>query len=319
VVKIRRALISVSDKTGIVELCTILQNEYQIELLSTGGTAAALRNAGLTVQDVSDYTAAPECLDGRVKTLHPKIHGGLLQVRNNPTHESEAQALNIPPIDLTIVNLYPFSQTVQKYYEPDGAEKDGDRYHDCIENIDIGGPSMIRSTAKNHLYTTILTDPSQYESFCAQLKQTGGGTTWAYRKTCAYTAFSTTAQYDSNIATFFMNRLEAETRAPVVKVYQPEFSLKYGCNPHQLPAQILSRQGCSLPFTVVNGTPGYINLLDAANAYQLVMELKQATSLAAAASFKHVSPAGGTLNWSRSRHSMAMTFAHFYRPTCISH
>lgn len=282
VVPITRALISVSDKTGIVEFATFLAGK-QIHLLSTGGTAKTLREAGLEVQDVSDYTQSVECLDGRVKTLHPKIHGGLLGVRGNPQHEEEMAANGIEKIDMTILNLYPFEATV----------KSGASFSQCIENIDIGGPSMLRSTAKNHAFTTIVTSPSQYALVQEEMEKLGG-TSLKLRKSFAAQAFALSAAYDSAISTWFADSLGEE--APVtVKVYKPEFPLKYGCNPHQKPAKILSRNGHPLPFKVINGVPGYINLLDAANAWQLVLELKQATGLAAASSFKHVSPAGAAV------------------------
>jgi phosphoribosylaminoimidazolecarboxamide formyltransferase / IMP cyclohydrolase len=287
VVPVKRALISVSDKTGIVDFCTYLASR-NVHLLSTGGTAAALRNAGLTVMDVSDYTGASECLDGRVKTLHPMIHGGLLAVRGNPKHEEEMITHNIQPIDMTVLNLYPFEATMKQ---------PGVTFEQCIENIDIGGPSMLRSTAKNHAFTSIITSPNQYAEVMACMEASSGGTTLELRKRLAAAAFALSASYDSIIATYFAAQLTTDvSAAPVVtRVYQPEFRLKYGCNPQQSPAQILSRQGHPLPFTVLNGVPGYINLLDAANAWQLVSELKQATGLSAAASFKHVSPAGAAL------------------------
>ena len=282
VVPIRRALVSVSDKTGIVEFCSFLSSKG-VELLSTGGTAKALREAGLNVQDVSEYTGAAECLDGRVKTLHPKVHGGLLAVRGNEQHESQMKEQGMKPIDMTILNLYPFEATVQK----------GAGFEQCIENIDIGGPSMLRSTAKNHAFTSIVTSPDQYAKIQAEIEEKGG-TTLALRKQLAAQAFALSAAYDSAISSWFATQLG--TDAPVTaRVYKPEFPLKYGCNPHQKPAMILSRLGSDLPFTVKNGVPGYINLLDAANAWQLVVELKQATGLAAAASFKHVSPAGAAV------------------------
>jgi phosphoribosylaminoimidazolecarboxamide formyltransferase / IMP cyclohydrolase len=285
VVPIRRALISVSDKTGIVDFCTTLQKSYGVHLLSTGGTAAALRAAGLEVTDVADHTQFPECLDGRVKTLHPAIHGGLLAVRGNAKHEAEMAQNNIVPIDMTILNLYPFEQTVNS---------PGATFEQCIENIDIGGPSMLRSTAKNHAFTSIVTSPGQYQKVLDCLATHGGGTTLALRRQLAAAAFSLSASYDSMIATYFASQLQDD--APVVtRVYQPEYPLKYGCNPHQQPASILSRSGHPLPFTVLNGVPGYINLLDACNAWQLVHELKIATGLPAAASFKHVSPAGAAV------------------------
>lgn len=182
------------------------------------------------------------------------------------------------------MNLYPFEATVAK----------GAAFEQCIENIDIGGPSMLRSTAKNHAFTAIVTSPDQYAAVQQEMEG-HGGTSLAMRKKLAATAFSLSAAYDSSIATWFAAQLGSEDAPVVAKVYKPEFPLKYGCNPHQKPAQILSRLGTKLPFEVLNGVPGYINLLDAANAWQLVLELKQATGLAAAASFKHVSPAGAAV------------------------
>lgn len=282
VVPIRRALISVSDKSGIVPFCTFLSSKG-VELLSTGGTAKALRESGLTVQDVSDYTGAAECLDGRVKTLHPKVHGGLLAVRGNEQHEKQMLEQGMKPIDMTILNLYPFEQTVHG----------GASFEQCIENIDIGGPSMLRSTAKNHAFTTIVTSPEQYALVQSEIEETGG-TSLALRKQLAARAFALSASYDSAISSWFAGQLGE--KAPVIaRVYKPERPLKYGCNPHQKPAYIYSRLGSKLPFEIKNGVPGYINLLDAANAWQLVLELKQATGLPAAASFKHVSPAGAAV------------------------
>jgi phosphoribosylaminoimidazolecarboxamide formyltransferase/IMP cyclohydrolase len=282
VVPIRRALVSVSDKTGIVAFCSFLSSKG-VELLSTGGTAKALRDAGLAVQDVSDYTGAAECLDGRVKTLHPKVHGGLLAVRGNENHEKQMEEQGMKPIDMTILNLYPFEQTVQG----------GANFEQCIENIDIGGPSMLRSTAKNHAFTSIVTTPEQYALVQAEIEE-NGGTSLALRKKLASRAFALSAAYDSAISSWFANQL-GDDASVVTRVYQTEFPLKYGCNPHQKPAHIHSRLGAKLPFVIKNGVPGYINLLDAANAWQLVLELKQATGLAAACSFKHVSPAGAAV------------------------
>ena len=192
----------------------------------------------------------------------------------------------IEKIDMTILNLYPFQQTVAS----------GASFEQCIENIDIGGPSMLRSTAKNHAFTSIVTSPDQYAEIQKVMEENEGGTTLALRKKLAAKAFALSAAYDSAIASWFSDQLGEQEEKPVVtRVYKPEFMLKYGCNPQQKPAQILSRLNAKLPFDVLNGTPGYINLLDAANAWQLVMELKQATGLAAAASFKHVSPAGAAV------------------------
>lgn len=237
--------------------------------------------------DVSEYTGSPECLDGRVKTLHPKIHGGLLGVRGNDIHEEQMRQLDIGQIDMTILNLYPFEQTV----------KGGGDFHQCIENIDIGGPSMLRSTAKNHAATTIVTSPDQYDEVM-QCMESNGGTTLNLRKRFAARAFALSASYDSAIANWFTRQLDNTDDSQSVvttRVYKPAFPLKYGCNPHQKPAGILSLLNNELPFDVLNGVPGYINLLDAANAWQLVKELRAATNLASAASFKHVSPAGAAV------------------------
>jgi len=271
-----------SDKTGILDFCKFLASK-NVHLLSTGGTAKKLREAGLEVMDVSEYTASPECLDGRVKTLHPKIHGGILGVRGNKDHEAQMEEQGIGKIDMTILNLYPFEQTV----------KGGGDFNQCIENIDIGGPSMLRSTAKNHAATTIVTSPDQYDEVTKCIEE-NGGTTLALRRKCAARAFSLSASYDSTIANWFTDQL-GEEKPVTTRVYKPEFPLKYGCNPHQKPAGISSVLNSKLPFEVLNGVPGYINLLDAANAWQLVKELGEATGLAAAASFKHVSPAGAAV------------------------
>ena len=170
----KRALLSVSDKNGIVDLGRAL-SERGWQLLSTGGTARTLRDAGLEVTSVSDVTKHPEMMEGRVKTLHPKVHGGLLHVRGNAAHESVIREHGILPIDLVVVNLYPFAQTVAK-----GASRD-----EIIENIDIGGPSMVRSAAKNHAFVTILTDPADYDDLIAELEESGGKTSYNFRRKCA--------------------------------------------------------------------------------------------------------------------------------------
>lgn len=285
VITVRRALISVSDKNGLLELASALASQG-VELLSTGGTAKAMRDAGHSVTDVSDYTGSPEILDGRVKTLHPMVHGGLLGVRGNAKHEAEMSANGIKPIDLVVMNLYPFEATVAS----------GATFENCVENIDIGGPSMLRSSAKNHAYVAIVTSPSQYPALIEGLKLNGGGTTLAMRRNFAASAFATSAAYDAHIAQYFGGQQFGEASDVVAtRSYSPQVTLKYGCNPHQKPSVIYSQLGQNMPFTVVNGTPGYINLLDACNAWQLVLELKRALGLPAAASFKHCSPAGAAL------------------------
>jgi len=282
-VPVRRALLSVSDKTGLIPLAQALAKNGT-EILSTGGTAKAMRDAGLTVIDVSEYTGSPEILDGRVKTLHPKVHGGLLAVRGNPKHEQEMLENNVGAIDLVVMNLYPFDATVAS-----GAE-----FGTCIENIDIGGPSMLRSSAKNHQYVTVLTNPTQYPAFLAEFNSNQGCTSLDARKLFAAQAFATSAAYDASISAYFRAQL-GEVDAPTTRTFTPQKTLKYGCNPQQKPAAIYSTQGKALPFEVLNGTPGYINLLDACFAWQLVLELKQALGLPASASFKHCSPAGAAV------------------------
>src|ERR1700690_4296605 len=187
--QIQRALISVSDKTGLIPFAQILA-KAGIEIISTGGTAKTLREAGLTVKDVSEHTGLPEMLDGRVKTLHPKVHGGLLFIRGNETHEAAVRTHNIQPIDLVVVNLYPFEQTVAK---PDVT------LHDAIENIDIGGPSMLRSAAKNHDSVTVVVDPADYTEIAKQISEIGN-TTLELRRKLAAKVFARTANYDLAIA-----------------------------------------------------------------------------------------------------------------------
>src|SRR5476651_298295 len=193
--KIQRALISVSDKTGLVPFAQILA-QAGIEIISTGGTAKTLREAGIAVKDISEHTGFPEMLDGRVKTLHPKVHGGLLFIRGNETHEAAVKAHGISPIDLVIVNLYPFEQTVAKLDVS---------LHDAIENIDIGGPSMLRSAAKNHESVTVIVDPLDYAEVAKQISDSGN-TNLELRRALAAKVFARTAAYDLAIA----NHLEKE-------------------------------------------------------------------------------------------------------------
>ena len=231
IVECRRALLSVSDKQGLVELGRYLASQG-VELISTGGSAAALRDAGLDVTDASDVTGHPECLDGRVKTLHPKIHGGILSIRNSPDHEAQITELGIEKIDLVVVNLYPFEATVAS-----GAD-----YATCVENIDIGGPAMLRAAAKNHAGVLVVTDPSDYGGLIDEMKANGGfSTTFATRKKLAAKAYARSAEYDAQIATWYAAELDDVTKTDaqlglpaVTRVYEPEFALKYGNNPHQV-------------------------------------------------------------------------------------
>ena len=194
--RIGRALISVSDKTGLVDFARAL-SVHGIELISTGGTAKAIADAGLTVRDVSDLTGFPEMMDGRVKTLHPKVHGGLLAIRDDAEHAASMQQHGIAPIDLLVVNLYPFEATVAK----------GGTYDDCIENIDIGGPAMIRAAAKNHNDVAVVVDAEDYARVLAELAAHRGATTLSLRKSLAQKAYARTAAYDAAISNWFANEL----------------------------------------------------------------------------------------------------------------
>lgn len=222
-VTIRRALLSVSDKTGLADLASGLA-DVGVELISTGGTARALREAGLTVKDVSEVTGFPEMMDGRVKTLHPMIHGGLLAVRDNAEHAAALEAHDIGAIDLVIVNLYPFEATVAG-----GAARD-----EVIENIDIGGPSMVRSAAKNHAYVTIVTDPADYDGLLAELASRNGATTQEFRRRMAAKAFSATAAYDAAISQWFLQVDQQQAFPDQLGLNGRKVGqLRYGENPHQ--------------------------------------------------------------------------------------
>ena len=224
---ITRALLSVSDKTGLADLGAALAARG-VELVSTGGTAKALREAGLAVKDVSDLTGFPEMMDGRVKTLHPKVHGGLLALRDNPEHVAAMAAHDIGAIDLVVVNLYPFEATVAK-----GADR-----AEIIENIDIGGPSMVRSAAKNHGFVTILTDPADYPALLAELEGNDGATSQAFRTRMAGKAYARTAAYDAAIASWFAFSPTASDEPALFPetlplAFKRADALRYGENPHQ--------------------------------------------------------------------------------------
>jgi phosphoribosylaminoimidazolecarboxamide formyltransferase/IMP cyclohydrolase len=278
--KIQRALLSVSDKTGLVPFAQILA-AAGIELISTGGTAKTLREAGLTVKDISQHTGFPEMLDGRVKTLHPKVHGGLLFIRGNETHEAAVKAHGIAPIDLVIVNLYPFEQTVAK---PDVT------LHAAIENIDIGGPSMLRSAAKNHDSVTVVVDPSDYDEVARQISETGN-TTLELRRNLAAKVFARTAAYDSAIAAHLQKEFKlADSNLPLLlslsaRLAQP---LRYGENPHQTAALY---GGFKEFFQQLHGKElSYNNILDLTAAAGLISEF--ANDPPTLAILKHTNPCG---------------------------
>ena len=226
--RIARALISVSDKRGVVELAQRLASTG-VEILSTGGTATALKAAGVRVKDVADHTGFPEMMDGRLKTLHPKVHGGLLAIRGDAAHEAAAKAHAIAPIDLLVVNLYPFEETVAK----------GASLEDCIENIDIGGPAMIRAAAKNHAGVTVVVDPDDYERLLNEMSAHGGATTLEFRRQLAAKAFARTAAYDgaisNHLGAVFAGGDSAETGfGPTFTIQgRKAQDLRYGENAHQ--------------------------------------------------------------------------------------
>ena len=278
--KIQRALLSVSDKSGLVSLAQVLAASG-VELISTGGTARALRDAGLPVKDIGEYTGFPEMLDGRVKTLHPKVHGGLLYLRGDPGHEAAVRAHGILPIDLVVVNLYPFEQTVAR---PDAS------LHDAIENIDIGGPSMLRSAAKNHESVTVVVDPADYAEVAGQIR-TSGATTLELRRKLAAKVFARTAAYDAAIAAHLHGVFGAGSnplpqslwvQAPLAQ------SLRYGENPHQRAALY---GGFHEFFQQLQGKElSYNNILDLTAAANLIGEF--ANDLPTLAILKHTNPCG---------------------------
>jgi phosphoribosylaminoimidazolecarboxamide formyltransferase/IMP cyclohydrolase len=279
--KIQRALISVSDKTGLVPFAQILA-KAGIEIISTGGTAKTLRAAGLTVKDVSEHTGFPEMLDGRVKTLHPKVHGGLLFIRGNETHEAAVRAHNIQPIDLVVVNLYPFEQTVAK---PDVT------LHDAIENIDIGGPSMLRSAAKNHDSVTVVVDPFDYSEVAKQISG-DGNTTLELRRKLAAKVFARTAAYDGAIAAHLQKEFQpapASSLPPALNIFAPLAQpLRYGENPHQAAALY---GGFNEFFQQLHGKElSYNNILDLTAAANLIAEFSDDPPTLAI--LKHTNPCG---------------------------
>jgi phosphoribosylaminoimidazolecarboxamide formyltransferase / IMP cyclohydrolase len=283
-VKITRALLSVSDKTGLVDFARALA-AHGVDLLSTGGTATALRDAGLAVTDVSDHTGFPEMMDGRVKTLHPKIHGGLLALRDNADHQSAAAAHGISPIDLVVVNLYPFEQTVAS-----GADAET-----IIENIDIGGPAMVRSAAKNHGFVTIVTDAADYARVLAALDDGNGATPFALRQDLAAKAYARTAQYDAAISGWFafgrLGQMFPDTLNISATKHQ---ELRYGENPHQKAAVYRAQGGAArglIGAVQIQGKDlSYNNFNDTDAAFELISEFDPATP--AVAIIKHANPCG---------------------------
>ncbi|WP_373472739.1 bifunctional phosphoribosylaminoimidazolecarboxamide formyltransferase/IMP cyclohydrolase [Sphingorhabdus lacus] len=283
-VVIKRALLSVSDKTGLVELGHALAARH-VELVSTGGTAKTLRDAGLAVKDISELTGFPEMMDGRVKTLHPKVHGGLLAVRDNPEHAASMKEHDIGAIDLVVVNLYPFAQTVMK-----GASRD-----EIIENIDIGGPSMVRSAAKNHAYVTIVTDPADYDNLVAELEESNGKTSYDFRRKCAAKAYSATAAYDSMISQWFAFADQQQLFPDMLAVNGNRIEeLRYGENPHQRAALYVPvgphGSGIAQAEQVQGKELSYNNYNDADAALELVSEFRDGPPTVVIV--KHANPCG---------------------------
>jgi phosphoribosylaminoimidazolecarboxamide formyltransferase/IMP cyclohydrolase len=278
---VRRALISVSDKTGLEAFARRLAGAG-VEFVSTGGTAAALKNAGLAVRDVSDLTGFPEMMDGRVKTLHPKVHGGLLALRDDPGHVAAMKAHGIEPIDLLVVNLYPFEQTVAK-----GAD-----YETTVENIDIGGPAMIRAAAKNHGAVGVVVDVENYDGVATEIEKTGG-LAFATRKRLAAAAYARTAAYDAAIGAWFAGEIgDAFPRRYSIAGTRMK-TLRYGENPHQEAAFYASgprRFGVATARQLQGKELSYNNLNDTDAAYELIAEL--GTARPSVAIIKHANPCG---------------------------
>ncbi|WP_108838482.1 bifunctional phosphoribosylaminoimidazolecarboxamide formyltransferase/IMP cyclohydrolase [Tateyamaria sp. Alg231-49] len=277
----RRALISVSDKTGLVEFATALAGQG-IELLSTGGTARALRDAGLNVKDVADVTGFPEMMDGRVKTLHPVVHGGLLALRDNDDHVASMEEHSIGPIDLVVVNLYPFEETVAK----------GAPYGEVIENIDIGGPAMIRSAAKNHGFVTVVVDVADYDAVLSELSEHSGKTSYALRQRLAQTAYARTAAYDTAVSTWMAGAVGETPRRRTFGGTLAQ-NLRYGENPHQAAAFYTdgtARPGVATATQHQGKELSYNNINDTDAAFELVSEF--AGQGPACAIIKHANPCG---------------------------
>ena len=282
-IPIGRALLSVSDKTGLLDLARAL-TQRGIELISTGGTAQVLRQAGLTVRDVAEVTGFPEMMDGRVKTLHPMVHGGLLALRDDDEHLLAMAAHGIEPIDLLVVNLYPFEATVAR----------GGAAADCIENLDVGGPAMIRAAAKNHGFVAALTDPADYVALLTEMEAHDGGTTLGFRETLAMNAFARTAAYDASVSTWMAK--EVQERAPRRRIFAGTLAqtLRYGENPHQTAAFYTDgtcRPGVASARQWQGKELSWNNINDTDAAFELIAEFP-AEDGPACAIIKHANPCG---------------------------
>jgi phosphoribosylaminoimidazolecarboxamide formyltransferase/IMP cyclohydrolase len=281
--RVTRALLSVSDKSGLIEFARALAG-HGIDLVSTGGTAKAIAAAGLKVTDVSELTGFPEMMDGRVKTLHPKVHGGLLAIRGNAEHAQSMKDHGIAPIDLLVVNLYPFEATVDK----------GAGFEECIENIDIGGPAMIRAAAKNHDDVAVVVEPQDYQAVLDELAANNGATTLALRRRLAAKAYARTAAYDAAISNWFAAQLKTDApdfRSLGGRLIQP---LRYGENPHQTAAFYKTpdrRPGVTTARQLQGKELSYNNINDTDAAYECIAEF-DASRTAACVIVKHANPCG---------------------------
>lgn len=292
----RLALLSVSDKTGIVEFARQLVSEFGFDLISSGGTAAALKEAGLPVTKVSDYTGSPEILGGRVKTLHPRIHGGILARRDLPEHVADLDAQQIRPIDLVVVNLYPFEQTIAR---PDVS------LADAIEQIDIGGPAMLRASAKNFAHLTVLCQPSQYDAYLNELRQANGEISLTFRQTAALQAFQHTGAYDRAIVAYLEQQETGESSPPpsalpinLTLTGTQLQALRYGENPHQPAAWYQAGTAASgwAAATKLQGKElSYNNLVDLEAARRIMAEFASEQDAPACAILKHTNPCGAAL------------------------
>jgi phosphoribosylaminoimidazolecarboxamide formyltransferase / IMP cyclohydrolase len=281
--RVTRALLSVSDKSGLIEFARALA-DHGIDLVSTGGTAKAIAAAGLKVTDVSELTGFPEMMDGRVKTLHPKVHGGLLAIRGNAEHTDAMKAHGIAPIDLLVVNLYPFEATVDK----------GAGFEECIENIDIGGPAMIRAAAKNHDDVAVVVEAQDYQAVLDELAANQGATTLTLRRRLAAKAYARTAAYDAAISNWFASELK--TDAPDFRAFGGRLiqALRYGENPHQKAAFYRTpdkRPGVATARQLQGKELSYNNINDTDAAYECIAEFDPART-AACVIVKHANPCG---------------------------